>query len=58
VIGLVGSLKRQGALTQRRAINFLNKIAEESGGRAFFPTTKSEVQGIASSLLEDIRRRM
>jgi Ca-activated chloride channel family protein len=57
VIGLVGHLKQQGALTQKRAIDFLNKLAEESGGRAFFPASKSEVKSIASGILEDVRQQ-
>jgi VWFA-related protein len=57
IIGLVGSLKQQGALSQKRAINFLNSLAEKSGGRVFFPASKSEVKSIASGLLENIRQR-
>ena len=56
VIGLVESLKQQGAPTQKRAMNFLNRLAGESGGRAFFPVSRSEVVRIASGLLEDVRQ--
>jgi RNase H-fold protein (predicted Holliday junction resolvase) len=57
VIGFVQDLKQHGARTEERAIRFLSKLAEESGGRAYFPASMSEVKDIAGVLLDEIRRQ-
>lgn len=51
VIGFNQALKLQGLNTQKRATNLLNRIADGSGGRAFFPNSIVEVRNVANSIL-------
>ncbi|HEX8745626.1 MAG TPA: hypothetical protein VF717_00395, partial [Pyrinomonadaceae bacterium] len=37
------------------ATNFLNRLAKETGGRAFYPTSLSELPGIANEIIRDLR---
>lgn len=56
VVGFLQALKLQGINTQKRATNLLNKIADGSGGRAFFPNSTVEVRDVANSILGEIRK--
>ncbi len=56
-IGFVQALKQHGPNTKKRATDLLNKIAEESGGRAFFPETMAEVKTVSIGILDDIRKQ-
>ncbi|HYN25643.1 MAG TPA: VWA domain-containing protein [Pyrinomonadaceae bacterium] len=56
VIGFNQALKLQGLNTQKRATNLLNRIADGSGGRAFFPNSIVEVRNVANSILGEIRK--
>ena len=57
-IGFITALKQDiGITTKKKATNFLNRIADESGGRAFFPETMAEGRNIASCILDDIRKQ-
>jgi len=56
-IGFIQALTQHGITTKKRATNLLNKIADESGGRAFFPQTMTDVRTIANGILDDIRNQ-
>ncbi|MDQ3665448.1 MAG: VWA domain-containing protein [Acidobacteriota bacterium] len=56
VIGFIQALRLQGSNTQKRATNLLNRIADRSGGRAFFPNSIVEVRDVANSILGEIRK--
>lgn len=59
VIGFVNELDAQGGLIRKspkeKAVNLLNKLAEQTGGRAFFPTSLSELPQIAQEITKDLR---
>ncbi len=59
VIGFVGELDKDKGLIrkseQQKAINLINKLATETGGRAFFPQSISELPQIASEIVRDLR---
>jgi Ca-activated chloride channel family protein len=59
VIGFVNELDKEGSLIRKspkdKAVNLLNKIASETGGRAFFPNSLSELPGIAKEIVRDLR---
>ena len=59
VIGFVRELDQEGGLIRKsprdKAVNLINKLATETGGRAFFPTSLSELQQIASEIVRDLR---
>jgi Ca-activated chloride channel homolog len=59
VIGFVGELEKEGGFirksTRDRAVNLLNKLASETGGRAFFPLSVSELPQIANEIVRDLR---
>jgi Ca-activated chloride channel homolog len=59
VIGFVNELEREGGIIRRsqreRAMNLLNRLASETGGRAFYPTALSELPGIAQEITRDMR---
>jgi VWFA-related protein len=44
-----------GAATARKAKNLLIRLAEDSGGRAFFPNDVSETPAIAAQIAKDLR---
>lgn len=58
-IGLVTELNREGGIirrpTRERATSFLERLAEETGGQAFFPRNHTEFQEIARVLTGHIR---
>jgi Ca-activated chloride channel family protein len=61
VIGFVGELddEKKGLLIRKsvksKAVNLINKLAEETGGRAFFPNSLNELPGIAEEITRDMR---
>lgn len=59
VIGFVNELEKDGGFIRKssrdKAVNLLNKLASETGGRAFFPQSISELPGIAKEIVRDLR---
>ena len=60
VIGFVNELdKDNGGLIRKssreEATNFLNRLAKETGGRAFYPNSLSELPSIANEIIRDLR---
>jgi len=50
--------KDQGLIRKsprEKAVNLINKLATETGGRAFFPDSLSEVPQIANEIVRDLR---
>jgi Ca-activated chloride channel homolog len=59
VIGFVNELEKDGGFIRKssreKAVNLLNKLASETGGRAFFPQSISELPKIATDIVRDLR---
>ncbi len=59
VIGFVDELDREGSFIRKspreRAINLINRLANETGGRAFFPKSINELPQIAEEITRDLR---
>jgi Ca-activated chloride channel family protein len=59
VIGFVNELDKDGGLIRKsprdKAINLINKLATETGGRAFMPQSLSELPQIANEIVRDLR---
>jgi Ca-activated chloride channel family protein len=59
VIGFVNDLDADKGMIRKsprdKAVNLLNKIATETGGRAFFPQSISELPEIANEIVRDLR---
>src|SRR3989441_3001550 len=59
VIGFVSELEAEKGLIRKsprdKAVNLLNKLAGETGGRAFFPNSISELPEIAGEIVRDLR---
>ena len=59
VIGFVNELDKDAGLIRKsprdKAVNLINKLASETGGRAFFPESLSELPGIANEIVRDLR---
>jgi Ca-activated chloride channel family protein len=59
VIGFVNELDKEGNLIRKsprdKAVGLINKLATETGGRAFFPQSLSELPQIASEIVRDLR---
>jgi Ca-activated chloride channel homolog len=59
VIGFVNELDREGGLIRKssreKAVNLINRLAKETGGRAFFPESLSELPQIADEIVRDLR---
>ncbi len=59
VIGFVNELDAQGGFIRKspkdKAVNLINKLATETGGRAFFPTSIAELPQIAQDITRDLR---
>ena len=51
-IGFTGELKGK---SPEKAKNLLNQLATDTGGRAFFPATTTELQNTADQIVNDIR---
>lgn len=59
VIGFVTELDADKGLIRKsprdKAINLINKMASETGGRAFFPQSISELPQVANEIVRDMR---
>ena len=59
LIGFINDLEKESGLFKKspkdKAENLLNKLAEETGGKAFFPKELSEVHSIAQQISTDLR---
>ena len=59
VIGFVNELDKEGGFIRKspreRSVNLINKMASETGGRAFFPQSLSELPKIANEIVRDLR---
>lgn len=59
VVGFVDDLEKDGGFIskspQSKAKNFLEKLASETGGKAYFPTDVSELSGIAQNIATELR---
>jgi Ca-activated chloride channel family protein len=59
VIGFVNELDKEAGFIRKspreKAVNLVNKLASETGGRAFFPESISELPGIANEIVRDMR---
>jgi len=59
VIGFVNDLEADKGLIRKsprdKAVNLINKLASETGGRAFFPQSISELPQIANEIVRDLR---
>ncbi|HEX8920524.1 MAG TPA: VWA domain-containing protein [Pyrinomonadaceae bacterium] len=53
IIGLTKMSNVQGS--RERAAGFLTRVAEVSGGRAFFPASPAEIPGVVSEIARDLR---
>lgn len=58
VIGITTLLPNEGIIrnTRGKATNFLKSLAQETGGRAFFPKNAGELQDAANHIARDLRR--
>ena len=59
VIGFINELDKEGGFIRKspreRAVNLLERLAKETGGRVFFPTSTSELPRIAEEITRDLR---
>ena len=59
LIGFVNELDAEKGFIRKsprdKAVNLINKIASETGGRAFFPESISELPSIANEIVRDLR---
>lgn len=59
VIGFVNELESSSGFIRKsskeRAVNLLNRLATETGGRAFFPNSTAELPTIAQQITQDLR---
>jgi Ca-activated chloride channel family protein len=59
VIGFVNELEKEGGFVRKspreKAVNLLNSLATETGGRAFFPQSLSELPQISNEIIRDLR---
>ncbi|MDT5062271.1 MAG: Ca-activated chloride channel [Acidobacteriota bacterium] len=59
VIGFVNELDKDGGLIRKsprdKAVNLINRLAKETGGRAFFPESLAELPQIADEIVRDLR---
>jgi Ca-activated chloride channel family protein len=59
VIGFVNELDKEAGLIRKspreKAVALINKLATETGGRAFFPESVSELPQIANDIIRDLR---
>jgi Ca-activated chloride channel family protein len=59
VIGFVNELDAEKGFIRKsprdKAVTLINRIASETGGRAFFPQSISELPGIANEIVRDLR---
>jgi Ca-activated chloride channel family protein len=59
VIGFIGELDKEGGLIKKssreRAVALLNRLATDTGGRAFYPQSITELPEIAGAIVRDLR---
>jgi len=59
VIGFVNELDKEGNLIRKspreKAVSFINKLATETGGRAFFPESVADLPAVANEIVRDLR---
>jgi Ca-activated chloride channel family protein len=59
VIGFVNELDKEGNFIRKspreKAVNLVNRLAKETGGRAFFPESLSDLPKIAEEIVRDLR---
>ena len=59
VIGFVNELDKEAGLIRKsprdKAVNLINRLASETGGRAFFPESISQLPEIANEIIRDLR---
>ncbi|HJY28540.1 MAG TPA: VWA domain-containing protein [Pyrinomonadaceae bacterium] len=59
VIGFVSELDKEAGLIRKsprdKAVNLIKRLASETGGRAFFPESISELPEIANEIIRDLR---
>jgi Ca-activated chloride channel family protein len=59
VIGFVNELDKDDGFIRKssrdKAINLINRLAKETGGRAFFPESLSDLPKIADEIVRDLR---
>lgn len=58
-IGFVNELDREGGIIRKspraKAVELINRMAKETGGRAFFPESVNDLPGIADEITRDLR---
>jgi len=59
VIGFVNELEAERGLIRKspkgKAVDLINRIASETGGRAFFPQSVSDLPNVANEIVRDLR---
>lgn len=59
IIGFVGELEKEGGIISKsprdKAVKLIERMAKESGGRAFYPKSLAELPGIAEEISRDMR---
>jgi Ca-activated chloride channel family protein len=59
IIGFVNELDAEKGLirksSKQKAVDLLNRIAKETGGRVFLPNSVAELPGIAQEIIRDLR---
>jgi Ca-activated chloride channel family protein len=59
VIGFVNELDKETGLIRKspreKAVQLINKLATETGGRAFFPESIADLPSIANEIIRDLR---
>jgi Ca-activated chloride channel family protein len=59
VIGFVNELDKEGGFIKKskreKAVSLLDRMAKETGGRTFYPTSLSELPAIAEQITKDLR---
>jgi len=59
VIGFVNELDKEAGFIRKsprdKAVNLINKLATETGGRAFFPESVADLPQIANDIIRDLR---
>ena len=59
VIGFINELDKEGGFIRKsprdKAVGLINKLASETGGRAFFPESIAELPQIANEIVRDMR---
>jgi Ca-activated chloride channel family protein len=59
IIGFINELSKEGGFIskspQAKAKSFLERMARETGGKAYFPNSLSELNGIATDIAQELR---